>query len=105
MTVYKTKRNAVITNLDNILDYFGICTKIPELLPTLMQLAHKGQELVAVDRRFNVKIETVLELALRDLAALEFHKVHTACVEARHNAEECSGAVGYVDHHTCAVGA
>ena len=104
MTIYKIEYNTIIDVLGNNLYYFGICSKIPELLTTLMQLAHKGEELIAVNRRFNVKIETVLELAFGDLAALEFHKVHATCVEARHYAEESSGAVRYVNHHTCAVG-
>ena len=82
MTVYKTKRNAVIANLDNNLYYFGISTKIPKLLPTLMKLAHKREELFAINGCFNVKVETVLELALGNLTALELDEVDTACVEA-----------------------
>ena len=82
MTVYKTKRNAVITNLDNNLYYFGISTKIPKLLSTLMKLAHKREELFAIYGSLNIEIEAVLELALGNLTALELDEVHTCSVEA-----------------------
>ena len=69
-----------------------------------MKLAHEREELVAIDRRFYIEIETVFELALGDLTALELYEVDTARIETGHYAEEGSGAVGYVDHHACAVG-
>ena len=42
-----------------------------------MQFTHERKELITVDGSFNVKIETVFKLALGNLTALEFYKVHT----------------------------
>ena len=69
-----------------------------------MKLTHKGEELVAIDRCFDVEIETVFELTLGDLAAFELDQVYTGGIETGHYAEERSGAVGDVYHHTCTVG-
>ena len=69
-----------------------------------MKLTHEGKELVAVDGCLDVEVEAVFELALGDLTALELYKVDTGCIEARHYAEEGSGAVGDVYHHTGTVG-
>ena len=66
-----------------------------------MKLAHESEELVAVDGSLDVKIETVFELALGNLTALELHEVDTACIETGHNAEEGSGAVGDVVRSLC----
>lgn len=41
-TIYKIEYNAIIDVLGNNLYYFGICSKIPELLTTLMKLTHEG---------------------------------------------------------------
>ena len=69
-----------------------------------MKLAHEGEELVTVNGSLNIEIETVFELAFGDLTALELYEVDTARIETGHYAEEGSGAVGYVDHHACAIG-
>ena len=40
-----------------------------------MKFAHEGKELIAVNGCLDVKVETVLKITLRDLAALEFHEI------------------------------
>ena len=69
-----------------------------------MKFTHEREELVTINGGLNVKVETVFELALGYLTALELYEVDTARIETGHYAEEGSGAVGYVDHHACAVG-
>ena len=69
-----------------------------------MKLTHERKELVAIDGCLDVKVEAVLELALGDLTALEFDKVDTGSIEARHNAEESTRAVGDVYHNAGTVG-
>ena len=69
-----------------------------------MKFTHERKELVAVDGGLNVEIESVFELTLGDLAALELDKVDTGCIEARHDAEEGSGAVRDIYHNAGTVG-
>ena len=69
-----------------------------------MKFAHEGKELIAVNGCLDVKVETVLKLALRDLAALEFHEIDTGCIETGHNAEKGTGAIRYIYHNAGAVG-
>ena len=84
-----------------VLNYLGVCTEILELLATLVQLAHKREELLAIHRRLNIKVETVFEFALGNLTALQLYEVHTRRVETRHYTEECTGTVGNEHHYTC----
>ena len=69
-----------------------------------MKLAHKREELFAINGCLDIEVETVLKFAFGNLTALELNKVHAGCIEARHDTEECTGAVRDIYHYTCAVG-
>jgi hypothetical protein len=46
-----------------------------------MKLAHKGEELVAIDGCFDIEIETVFEFAFGYLTALQLYEIDTGRIE------------------------
>ena len=56
--------------LEILSDYFGVCSKVLELLATGVKFAHQRLEFGTINRCLNIEIEAVLKFALGDEAAL-----------------------------------